>query len=356
MKRFIFFNVFYFFSGLVCGENQHAFHQLSESSQKVDTFSSQKLTIILKPGAPAQFHEIRKFFYPQGYFSLELSNLPRKILENSILSYFYTENEIDLLYQSFSFIPFSYKKLLRYFIGKDVEMMQRLSSGEEKFTTAKLLGIDEEEKPIVLSDKGIDCHFPGSVIFPVNLLKKDKNYFCSTLFLQLFSKKKGNCEFHLDYLTEGFLWEAYYLMRLDLAKKNLFVEGIVNLSNLTGIKLEDVRLMWSESGVAKEKLENLPNDYKLLSSFTLDNNEKKAIPFFSKKFQPSLTYHIEFPEWIKGVAEVRKIEAERRLLVTKEQVSLESLPNGMLNFFILNDEHIPLYVSTQPFKKRIPRS
>ena len=151
--------------------------------------------------------------------------------ETALLRNQTSRSDFHVLEQNFDFDLLTPQKLLEKHVGKEITVIH----------TNPATGIESNEKATVLStnegivlkySNRIETGVPGRVVFssvPENLRDKP------TLLLMLHSPEAGKHELELSYLTGGLSWRADYVAALNEDDSRLDLNGLVTLTNQSGV-------------------------------------------------------------------------------------------------------------------------
>ena len=158
--------------------------------------------------------------------------------ETVLLRNLTTPSRFRLLEQNFDFDLLTPAKLLEKYSGKEITVIRtNPATGSETSETATVLSTNEG---IVLkfSDR-IETGVPGRLVFPgVPKILRDK----PTLLISLINPSEGKQDLELSYLTHGLSWHADYVAALNETGSLLDLNGLVTLTNHSGIAYHNAGL------------------------------------------------------------------------------------------------------------------
>ncbi|MDQ2908474.1 MAG: DUF4139 domain-containing protein [Candidatus Eremiobacteraeota bacterium] len=146
---------------------------------------------------------------------------------------------VDVLEQNFNFDLLSPQAILEKYVGHDVEVVHdKPVPGEPRRETARLLSTNDG---VVLQYRDrietqlIDSHIVYASL-PASLRDRP------TLVLDLESRRSGEQDLDLSYLTRGVAWSAEYVGVVAPDERTVSLKGYVTLSNTSGTTYRDTRL------------------------------------------------------------------------------------------------------------------
>ena len=163
----------------------------------------------------------------------------------------FTANGLSVIEQNFEFDLLTPKSLLQKYVGHQVEVIKRHPT----------TGVESREKATVLSTNNgvvlkfadrIESGVPGRLAFsrlPENLRDKP------TLTMLLESRKKGEKDIELSYLSRGLNWQADYVAELNAADNAVNLSGWVTLTNTSGTTYHKAKLQLVAGDVHKAPVE-----------------------------------------------------------------------------------------------------
>lgn len=144
----------------------------------------------------------------------------------------------SLLEQNFDFDSLTPRKLLKKYLGKEVIVVKtHPTTGAETHETATVLSV--KEGTILKFNDRIESNAPGRIVFPSvpeNLHDRP------TLLISLISPSQGKHDLELSYLTSGLSWHADYVAALNEDNSRLDLNGLVTLTNQSGVTYQQAGL------------------------------------------------------------------------------------------------------------------
>jgi len=197
--------------------------------------------------------------------------------ETALLRNLTSPSKFRLLEQNFDFDLLTPKKLLEKYSGKEITVIRTNSAtGSETSETAIVLSTNEG---IILkfSDR-IEAGVPGRLVFPgVPKNLRDK----PTLLVSLVSSSQGKYDLELSYLTNGLSWHADYVAALNEAESMLDLNGLVTLTNQSGITYHNAGLQLVAGDVNRIHPEQrISRKMKAIASEMADTAQMKEEPLF----------------------------------------------------------------------------
>lgn len=263
--------------------------------------------------------------------------------------------------QNYSYNLMSYYNFVKDFIGKDVNTIRvNPKNGDNIYEKAALIGVDNNNKPILRFSYGIDPNFEGRVVFngvPDGISNKP------TLAAKLHTSNSGNKNLYLAYLTGGLSWKTDYIANV-VNKNKLNLTGLVTINNVSGVDYDnakiqliagDVNVARNNAGLrtmamakfaaAEATYDNVVAAPESISSFELytlpnitsiKNNQTKQISLLERK---DVTFKKEFnlnnPLYLGAESEFEKIHPTITYVIkntTDTNLGI-SLPAGVMRFY-----------------------
>ena len=158
--------------------------------------------------------------------------------ETAVLRNLTAPSKFRLLEQNFDFDLLTPMKLLEKYSGKTITIIRtNPATGAETSETATVLSTNEGV--ILKFDDRVETGVPGRMVFPgVPQNLRDK----PTLLISLFSPTQGKHDLELSYLTQGLSWHADYVAALNETEHRLNLNGLVTLTNQSGIAYHNAKL------------------------------------------------------------------------------------------------------------------
>lgn len=158
--------------------------------------------------------------------------------ETALLRNLTAPSKVRLLEQNFDFDLLTPAKLLEKYSGKEITVIHTNPvTGSETSEVATILSTNEG---VVLKfNDRIETGVSGRMVFPgVPKNLRDK----PTLLVSLLSSSQGKHDLELSYLTQGLSWHADYVVALSEADNSLNLNGLVTLTNQSGIAYYNAKL------------------------------------------------------------------------------------------------------------------
>ena len=198
--------------------------------------------------------DARKVTLDSGANQLALRDVSARMRpETAQLRSLSAPGSFDLLEQNFDFDLLTPEKLLEKYVGLNVRVVKtHPTTGVESSETAKVLSANNGVV-LQMGDR-VETGVPGRIVFdgvPSNLRDRP------TLVTQLQSRRAGEQDMELSYLTGGLSWKADYVAELNADDSTLDLNGWVTLNNLSGtaaISPSEPTSVRTISSAIKEKL------------------------------------------------------------------------------------------------------
>lgn len=141
--------------------------------------------------------------------------------------------------QNFDFDLLTPQKLLEKSVGSAIRVFRtNPTTGVDSSEEAKVLSVAEGMVVLQIGDR-IETAVPGRLVFsavPANLRAKP------TLVIKTLSDKAGPTPVALSYLSRGLSWQADYVASLSADEKTIDLNGLVTLTNQSGVTYKDAKL------------------------------------------------------------------------------------------------------------------
>ncbi|WP_395021659.1 DUF4139 domain-containing protein [Dongia sp.] len=141
--------------------------------------------------------------------------------------------------QNFDFDLLTPQKLLEKSVGGTIRVIRtNPTTGEDSSEEAKVLSVAQGMVVLQIGDR-IETAMPGRLVFsavPPNLRARP------TLVTKALSEKAGPTTVALSYLSHGLSWRADYVASLSADEKTLDLNGLVTLTNQSGVTYKDAKL------------------------------------------------------------------------------------------------------------------
>jgi len=141
--------------------------------------------------------------------------------------------------QNFDFDLLTPQKLLEKSVGSMIRVIRtNPTTGADTSEDAKVLSVAEGMVVLQIGDR-IETAVPGRLVFsavPPNLRARP------TLVTKALSEKAGPTTVALSYLSHGLSWQADYVASLSADEKTIDLNGLVTLTNQSGVSYKDAKL------------------------------------------------------------------------------------------------------------------
>jgi hypothetical protein len=141
--------------------------------------------------------------------------------------------------QNFDFDLLTPQKLLEKSVGNTIRVIRtNPTTGADTSEDAKVLSVAEGMVVLQIGDQ-IETAVPGRLVFsavPPNLRARP------TLVTKVLSEKAGPTTVALTYLSHGLSWQADYVASLSADEKTIDLNGLVTLTNQSGVTYKDAKL------------------------------------------------------------------------------------------------------------------
>jgi hypothetical protein len=206
----------------------------------------------------ALVHQKEKFSLKKGLNQLFLKNLPFSLDTASIFLQFESPQEVAILEQNYQSTS-SPQCFLQEYLGKEVDVVVKDPvTGKSVVQKGVLLSTGlfcrkngecfDSKNPILEIGGKIYPQVPGKLIFPP--VPADEFFFprktfhplTKSLSWEVESQASGNFPADLFYITQGFSWNADYTALLNSDDTKMDLQGVVSVSNNSGVSFPDVSL------------------------------------------------------------------------------------------------------------------
>ncbi|NBX15910.1 MAG: DUF4139 domain-containing protein [Proteobacteria bacterium] len=205
----------------------------SESSEQTD------LALTVYSNGRAMIRDRRKISFEKGKSALEIQDVSGKMrAETARFRVPEAAGDVVVLEQNLESDLISPQNILEKFLGKKITLIKtHPTNGTESFETAEVLAVKDG---VVLKTKDrIETGLSGRFAFPelpAGLRSEP------TLSLVIDSKKRGEQEVELDYLSDGVTWRADYIAELNAEENSTHLTGLVTLNNQSGTSFRNAQL------------------------------------------------------------------------------------------------------------------
>lgn len=187
----------------------------------------------------ALIRDRRKINLEKGQLALEIQDVSAQMrAETAQIRNVNSPYELFVHEQNLEFDLLSPRKLLEKYLGKKVTVIRtHPTNGTDTEETAEVLSV--QDGPILRVKDRIETGLPARISFPElpeNLRAEP------TLNLIVESKKRGEQEVELNYLSDGLSWKADYIADLNADENRIQLNGFVTLTNQSGTSYRNTRL------------------------------------------------------------------------------------------------------------------
>jgi hypothetical protein len=247
--------------------------------EKVSTAQDQKsIAITIYNENLALVKDTRKISLDQDINRLAWRDVSAHIRpESAILRNLTVSSKFRLFEQNFDFDLLTPTKLLEKYSGKEITVIRtNPATGVETNETATVLSTNDGV--ILKFDDRIETGVPGRMVFPgVPQNLRDK----PTLLISLFNPTQGKHDLELSYLTQGLSWHADYVVALNEANHLLDLNGLVTLTNQSGIAYHNAKLQLIAGDVNRVQPEHyMGREMMAMAAKTADMAQMKEESFF----------------------------------------------------------------------------
>ncbi len=146
---------------------------------------------------------------------------------------------LDVLEQNFDFDLLTPEKLLEKSVGQKIRVFRtNPETGADTSEEAEVLSVANGQAVLKIGDR-IETAVPGRFVYsgvPANLRARP------TLVIKATAEKAGEVPVDLSYLSRGLSWSADYVVDLGADEKTVNINGLVTLTNQSGITYKDAKL------------------------------------------------------------------------------------------------------------------
>ncbi|SDH31320.1 hypothetical protein SAMN05428952_101014 [Nitrosomonas sp. Nm132] len=205
----------------------------ASTGERITTSQDQKnIVVTIYNEDLALIKDLRSVVLDQAFNKLAWREVSAQIRpETALLRNLTHSSGFRLLEQNFDFDLLTPRKLLEKYSGKEVIVIRTSpATGSETSETATVLSTNEGT--ILKFNDRIESSVPGRIVFPgVPENLRDK----PTLLISLTSPSPGKHDLELSYLTSGLSWHADYVAALSEDDSRLDLNGLVTLTNQSGM-------------------------------------------------------------------------------------------------------------------------
>ena len=204
----------------------------------------EKINLTVYNNNRALVQEIRQIPLPQGVSTVRFEGVAQSIIPQSLIV---SGGGFRVLEQNYEFDLISREKLLEKFIGREVTLIDRdgifagtpaAGSGNHA-TRINAQLIANSFQPIFEVNGQILLGFDGQILLP----ELPENLFARpTLKWLVDAQRRGDVRADVSYLTEGFSWNADYVMLLGDDERSASITAWITLTNQSGAEFENANL------------------------------------------------------------------------------------------------------------------
>ncbi|MCC7091368.1 MAG: DUF4139 domain-containing protein [Nitrosomonas sp.] len=251
----------------------------AETPEKISTEQDQEsIALTIYNDNLALVKDMRSVVLDMEFNRLAWRDVSAKIRpETALLRNITAPSKFKLLEQNFDFDLLTPAKLVEKYVGREITVIRtNPATGQETSESAMVLSTNEG---IILKfNDRIETGVPGRLVFPgVPHHLRDQ----PTLLLSLLSPSSGKHELELSYLTHGLSWHADYVAALNNTEDHLDLNGLVTLTNRSGIAYHAAKLQLVAGDVNQVQSEPpLARKMMALTAESADVAQMKAETFF----------------------------------------------------------------------------
>jgi hypothetical protein len=208
----------------------------AEPSERSSTVADrQRVNLTVYNGGTALVHDRRRIELTDGLNRIAWRDVSAQMDATSAL----VDGPVSVLEQNFNYDLLNPSALLQRYVGRQVTVVHeaRFAGEHDTRETARILSTNNG---IVLQYRDrIETELRGRIVFPAS----PKNFRDRpTLDLDIESAHAGAQTLDLSYLTSGLSWRVDYVGVLGPSGKSLALNGLVTLSNASGVDYDDAHL------------------------------------------------------------------------------------------------------------------
>ena len=214
---------------------------MADPVERSSTVASRELVnVTIYNGGTALIHDRRRVVLNNGLNRIAWRDVSAYMDPTSaLLQAIGSSDSVSVLEQNFNFDLLDPSALLQRYVGRQVTVVHEARFAGERDTreTARVLSTNGG---IVLQYRDrIETELRGHIIYPAY----PKNFRDRpTLDLDVDSAQSGPQTLDLSYLTTGLSWRADYVGVLSPDESQLSLNGLVTLSNTSGVSYDNARL------------------------------------------------------------------------------------------------------------------
>ncbi|MCL2844671.1 MAG: hypothetical protein FWE23_04370 [Chitinivibrionia bacterium] len=186
----------------------------------------------------ALVQEIRQISLPAGVSNVRFEGVAQSIIPQSLIV---SGGGFRVLEQNYEFDLISREALLNKFVGREITLIDQngVLTGNGNIARVPARLIANNFQPIFEVDGKIVLGFEGQILLP----ELPENLFARpTLKWLVQAQRAANVKADVSYLTEGFSWNADYVMLLADNEKNASITAWITLTNQSGAAFENANL------------------------------------------------------------------------------------------------------------------
>ena len=184
----------------------------------------------------ALVQENRKISLNKGISTIRFEGVSAAVIPQSLIVV--SNGGFRVLEQNYEFDLISREKLLEKYVGKEITLIDEDKIlGDKKNVSAKIVA--NNFQPVFEVDGKILLGFDGKILLPripENLYAKP------TLNWLVQAQKAGDVSTNVSYLTEGFSWNADYVLLVADDDKSASITAWITLTNQSGAPFENAKL------------------------------------------------------------------------------------------------------------------
>lgn len=185
----------------------------------------------------ALVRDTRKVALPTGEIDLKFMDVAERIRPQTVsLRSLSAPGSVTIFEQNYEYDLISPSKLMEKYVGKQVRLVNFSKEIGFKEVTAELLSVNQG--PIYKVDGDIFLGHPGHVVLP----EIPENLIAEPSLIWVIGNDKPAQELEVTYLTNGFGWQADYVVTLARDDASLDIAGWVTLNNQSGATYTNARL------------------------------------------------------------------------------------------------------------------
>lgn len=235
----------------------------AETPEKISTDQDQaSIALTIYNDNLALVRDVRAIFLDADLNRLAWRDVSAKIRpETALLRSITVPSKFRLLEQNFDFDLLTPAKLVEKYTGKEITVIRtNPATGNE--TSEAALVLSTNEGVILKFNDRIETGVPGRLVFPgVPQHLRDQ----PTLLLSLLNSSSGKHDLELSYLTHGLSWHADYVAALKETEDQLDLNGLVTLTNQSGIAYRAAKLQLVAGDVNQVQPEQQPMARKMMT-------------------------------------------------------------------------------------------